>query len=320
MAAKPRSQGSGQPMPAFIRPLLLTPQAAPPEGAGWVHELKFDGYRTQVRVEAGRVRISTREGHDWTAKFRALEALAGELPDCILDGELCALDDDGQPDFDALRSAIATGDTDSLVYFAFDALFEGKDHDLRPYPLTTRKARLRHILEEGGEHITDQIRRVDPIEGPPRQLLAAACAMKLEGIVSKRLDAPYKSERQATWIKSVCRPAIEVVIAGWTADGARFDRVLCGLPSAGGGLRYIGSLAPPRSPGLARQLAGLEVTASPFTAGPVPRKTDQVHWARPELVADVEIREFTSSGKMRHGVFKRLRPDKSAADVDASSI
>lgn len=318
MAARKRVQGAAVPMPDFApfqHPRITNTL---PEGAGWIHEVKLDGYRMQVRTERGRVRISTRNGLDWTAKFRALEALAGELPDCILDGELVALDARGEPSFSALRSAIARSDTDALIYYAFDILFEGRDNDLRPYPLSTRKARLAHVLEEGGEHIADTIRAVEPLAGPPAALLRAACALKWEGIVAKRLDAPYRGgrDRPDTWVKAKCRPEAEAVIGGWTADGPSFGRILCGVPAEGGGLRYIGSVDPGRVPGLARKLQGLRTERSPFTSGPLPARIPDVHWAKPELVVDIEIAEFTASGKMRQPAFKRLRTDKTAAEVN----
>lgn len=316
MAAQKRVQGAAVLMPDFVpfqHPKLVT---EPPEGVHWIHEVKFDGYRLQVRVERGRVKIWSRNGNDFTGQFRALEAMAGELPDCILDGEIVALDEDDNPNFSALRSAIARRDTDAVVFYAFDMPFEGKNADLRPYPLSTRKARLRAVIEQGGDDIGEAIRYVEPLAGPPRALLRAACELKWEGIVSKRLDAPYMGERADSWRKAKCRPGIEVIIGGWTADGPTFDRVLCGLPLPAGGLRYIGSVDPGRVSGLAERLAAIEEQASPFVAGPVPKKTGEVHWARPLLVADVEIAEFTSSGKMRQAALKRLRTDKTAADVN----
>lgn len=318
MAARKRVQGAAVPMPDFVpfqHPKMTT---SLPEGSAWVHEVKLDGYRMQVRTERGRVRISTRNGLDWTSKFRALEALAGELPDCILDGELVALDDKGEPNFSKLRSAIARANTDALIFYAFDILFEGRDNDLRPYPLRTRKARLAHVLEDGGEHIADTIRFVEPLSGSPAALLRAACALKWEGIVSKRLDAPYRGgkERPDSWLKAKCRPSAEAVIGGWTADGPAFGRILCGVPDEGGGLRYIGSVDPGRVPGLARRLEALRAQRSPFTSGPLPARIPDVHWAKPHLVVDIEIAEFTASGKMRQPAFKRLRTDKTAAEVN----
>lgn len=172
------------------------------------------------------------------------------------------------------------------------------------------------MLEQAGDHVAHGIRYVDALAGPSKALLRAACELRWEGIVSKRLDAPYVGERADTWRKTKCRPGIEVIIGGWTADGPTFDRILCGLPEPGGGLRYVGSVDPGRVTGLDKRLAALEESASPFVAGPIPKKTSEVHWARPKLVADVEIAEFTASGKMRQAAFERLRVDKTAADIN----
>lgn len=307
-------------MPDFIPFQLCKLVSKPPEGDAWLHEVKFDGYRLQVRVEGGRVGIRTRNGHDWTAKFRHLEAVAGELPDCIIDGELCAIGDNGQPDFSALRAAIAREETDELVFFAFDLLFEGRNQDLRSFSLGTRKTRLGQILVEAGEHVEAIIRYVDEVVGPPAQLLKAACAMQLEGIVSKLRGEPYRSGRSETWVKAKCRPGVEVVLGGWRQSGSRFNSVLAGLPEPGGGLRYIGRVHTGYSSAVLDELLPAlkvnEVPGSPFTSGPIPKKIPGVHWVRPELVADVEMAEFTASGKLRQASFKGLRRDKSAGDLN----
>jgi bifunctional non-homologous end joining protein LigD len=320
MAASKRHQGAPVPMPDFIPFQLCKLVARPPEGEDWLHEVKFDGYRMEVRVEQGRATIRTREGHDWTDKFRHLEAVAGELPDCIIDGELCAIGDDGQPDFSALRSAIARRQTDDLVLFAFDLLFEGRNNDLRSFAIGTRKTRLRQILEAAGEHVETVIRYVEEVHGAPAGLLKAACAMKLEGIVSKRRGEPYRSGRTDVWVKAKCRPGLEVVLGGWRQEGSRFNSVLAGIPDQTGGLRYVGRVHTGYSAAVLDQLLpalkAREVADSPFTSGPIPRRIPGVHWVRPGLVADVEMAEFTASGKLRQAAFKALRLDKSIKDLN----
>jgi bifunctional non-homologous end joining protein LigD len=320
MAARKRHQGAAVPMPDFISFQLCKLVAKPPEGDNWLHEVKFDGYRVQVRVEGGRATIRTRNGHDWTDKFRHLEAVAGELPDCILDGELCAIGENGQPDFSALRSAIARQQTDDLVLYAFDLLFEGRNHDMRSFSLGTRKTRLRQILEDAGEHVEHGVRYVEEVSGPPSQLLKAACAMQLEGIVSKRRGEPYRSGKSEAWTKAKCRPGVEVVLGGWRQEGGRFNSVIAGLPEPDGGLRYIGRVHTGYSAAtldeLLPALKAREIASSPFTTGPIPAKIPGVHWVRPELVADVEMAEFTAAGKLRQAAFKGLRPDKSLADLN----
>jgi bifunctional non-homologous end joining protein LigD len=121
----------------------------PPDGIGWVHEIKFDGYRVQLRVVDGKVTLKTRNNLDWTEKFGAIASAAAKLPDAIIDGEIVALDANGAPDFAALQAALSEGRTDELIFFAFDLLFDGSG-DLRKRPLSERKVRLRELLSDHG--------------------------------------------------------------------------------------------------------------------------------------------------------------------------
>ena len=130
----------------------------PPSTAGWLHEIKFDGYRIQMRVLDGEVTLKTRKGLDWTAKYAAIARAAGQLPDAIIDGEICALDENGAPDFAALQAALSEGKTDALVYFAFDLLFAG-GKDLRALPLTERKERLQQLVSYAGDDAPSPFRR-----------------------------------------------------------------------------------------------------------------------------------------------------------------
>lgn len=309
-------------MPAEFVPLSHpTLVARPPEGEGWIHEIKFDGWRMQLNVAGGRAVWWTRNGLDWTDKLGVIGVFAGELPDCILDGEMCALDEDGNPSFSALQSAMRTARTDELVFFAFDILFRG-ENDLRPYALETRKASLRRVLDEGGPAIADTIRYVEHFpDAPARRLHRAACEMRLEGIVSKRLDENYKAGRNTAWLKSKCRPGQELVVGGWKSSPAgHFKGLLTGV-YADGELRYAGSVKngfgetdvrrlQPRLKALARP-------RSPFAGKTQPTATggDRLHYVEPELVAQAEIAEWTASGKVRQASFKGLREDKPAKEV-----
>lgn len=293
-----------------------------PEGPGWIHEIKFDGWRMQLNVASGRATWFTRNGHDWTDKLGVLSVFAGELPDCILDGELCALDDDdGAPSFSALQSAMASDRTDELVFFAFDILFRG-ENDLRPYALETRKTSLRRVLDEGGPAIEDVIRYVDHLpEAPARQLHKAACAMQLEGIVSKRLDENYRAGRTQVWLKAKCRPGQELVVGGWKASPAgHFKGLLTGV-YRDGQLIYAGSVKNGFGEREVRQLAprlkALARKGSPFAGKPQPTASrgDRLHFVEPRLVAQADIAEWTASGKVRQASFKGLREDKAPEDV-----
>jgi bifunctional non-homologous end joining protein LigD len=301
-------------MPPFVEfqhPKLV---AQPPTGGHWLHEIKFDGYRLQVRVQGGVVQIHTRNGHDWTAKFPELAADAGRLVDCILDGELCALDERGQPNFSALRAAISPGKTADLVFFAFDALWAPRE-DLRSYALPGRKAWLRKILDGAP---SPRLRWVDHFETGGRALLTSACALELEGVVSKRRDSTYRGGRSDAWVKAKCRPSQEVVIGGWKQQPGRpFEALLVGVYE-GGRLRYAGSVKTGfgrGASGLMSRLLALETDALPFAAGEPPRKASDIHWTRPELVANVDIAEWTASGKLRQSSFKGLRDDKQPREV-----
>jgi bifunctional non-homologous end joining protein LigD len=274
----------------------------PPTGDRWMHEIKFDGYRLQVRIVGGQARFHTRNGHDWTAYFPALGEAARSLPDCILDGELCAVAPSGYSDFSALRSALPSR-TDDLVLFVFDIIWWGEQGDLRDLALDARKRALRQVLDQGDEAARRKFRWVDEFAGAePRALFAAACALGFEGIVSKRRDRPYRSGKSDEWVKTKCRPGVEVVIGGWRTEGSRFSSLLAGVWDSGK-LRYVGRIHTGYGDGvvvdLVRRLTPLETPRHAFEVGDPPKKTRDVHWARPELVAEIELAEFTASRKIR---------------------
>jgi bifunctional non-homologous end joining protein LigD len=193
--AKPRKVSR---MPTFVEPQLCKLVERAPAQVGWAHEVKFDGYRLQLRVEDGKARLRTRKGLDWTEKFAATAEQAAKLPDCMIDGEAVALDAHGVPDFSALQAALSEGQSEKLVFFAFDLLFvEGED--LRALPLRDRKARLQELLDGlGGKHAGLQY--VEHFETAGDAVLESACRIHLEGIVSKELDAPYRSGRAGSWV------------------------------------------------------------------------------------------------------------------------
>ncbi len=222
-------------LPDFIEPQLCRSVDRAPDGAEWAHEIKLDGYRMQLRVAGGKVQLFTRKGLDWTAKFKEIAAAGAGLPeDAILDGEICAVGADNAPDFPALQAAISDGKTGNLIYFVFDLLCIGSE-DLRALPLATRKARLKTLLTD----VSPRLRYVDHFTAAGDAVLKAACRMSLEGIVSKRLDAPYKSGRNDNWTKAKCRGGQEVVIGGWTEETGRFRSLLVGAHHEGA-LVYLG--------------------------------------------------------------------------------
>jgi bifunctional non-homologous end joining protein LigD len=307
------------PLPAFVEPQLASPVAAPPTGAGWVHEVKFDGYRLVARIDRGRVKFLTRKGLDWTDKFTSLKKALEALPvvTAMLDGEVVVDSESGAPSFAELQADLSAGRSDRFRYYLFDLLhLDGID--LRPAQLIERKAALARLLAGRNgvltysEHFTE---RGDTV-------FEHACRLGLEGTVSKLKTAAYRSGRAKSWFKSKCADAHEFAIIGYvpsTTQRRAIGSLVLATAEAKGNLRYAGRVGSGYSSALAedlwRRLESLRVAAPPLAEPPPADARRNVRWVRPALVAAVEFRGWTADGIVRHSVFKGLRTDKEAADV-----
>ena len=315
--------------PVGVEPQLAILAARVPPGAEWIHEIKFDGYRILASVQGGKATLRSRSGHDWTARFGPAAAALGRLAarQALLDGELVALDEKGRSNFQELQNALSANDPTRLVYYAFDLLFlDG--YDLRASPLLERKAALKKLLQESGRHggreFRARVRYVDHVNGQGDRMFRRACRLSLEGVISKRKDAPYRAGRSDTWTKAKCLHEQEFVVAGFTEPGGsreNFGALILGVHDGGrrDGLRYVGRVGTGFTQASLRELhqklSPLETPRGAFAKPPTGAAARGVHWVRPELVAEIAFSEWTRDGSLRHPSFKGLREDKDATDV-----
>ncbi|WP_018438771.1 non-homologous end-joining DNA ligase [Trinickia symbiotica] len=311
-------------MPSIIEPQLATLVSAAPGYGDWSYEIKFDGYRMLTRIEHGQARLFTRNGHDWSARLPHLRDVAAEIAvdNAWFDGEATVLDADGKPDFNALQNAFDRHRTQSIILFVFDLLWLN-GRDLRDEPLRAR----RRVLHDMMDSIqTPLLRYSEDFAQDPESLIAAACKMKLEGIIGKRGDSPYRSGRSTDWIKIKCHLRQEFVIGGIArTKGAKAGvrSLLLGVYEPDGGLRYAGHvrphLTPRQSASFQARIERIQRVRAPFRNPPAPDRDQELLWLKPEVVAEVSFLEWTPTGEIRHASFEGIREDKPPRAVNRES-
>ena len=292
-------------MPGFIPPQLATLKAKAPAGDRWIHEIKFDGYRAQVHVDRGRVRVFTRNGYDWTKKFTLIAEAFAKMPigNAVFDGEICVIAN-GRTDFSALQAELGSGRQRSLVFHAFDLLhLDG--YDLRRSPQIERKRVLEELFTQ--HRIQAPLLYSQHLTSDGNEMFEHTCRLGWEGIISKKVDAPYRSDRSEAWLKIKCVQRESFPIVGFIPNTGGIAALYLGKPSDDG-LAYVGKVGTgftrKTSIDLRKKLDAL-VTPKTKLSGKVSKP--KAVWVNPSLQADVEFRDITSEGYLRHSSFKGLK-------------
>jgi bifunctional non-homologous end joining protein LigD len=325
LAASPAIKGAAKAtLPTTFKPQLATLVDTAPPGDEWSYEIKFDGYRVLIRIDRRAakhpVRIDTRAGNDWSAKFsKQVDALAQlDLESAWLDGEAVVLDHNDVPNFQALQNAFDANRPQDIVIYLFDVPYLN-GYDLRAVPLVQRRAILHALLEGADGRV---LRFSEDFAFSAEDLLKSACDMALEGIIGKRRDSHYTSGRTSTWIKLKCRRRQEFVIGGYTEPAgsrAAFGALLLGVHDSKGKLQYAGRVGTGFDAALLRavkkELDALETSRMPFASAPRERSRTPVHWVKPSLVCECNFAEWTDERIVRQASFVSLRDDKPARQI-----
>jgi bifunctional non-homologous end joining protein LigD len=301
----------------FTPPALATLVDEVPTGEGWMHEVKYDGYRLQAIIARGRCRLYTRSGLDWTDKFEPIARACAQLPvsTATLDGEAVVRTASGITSFQQLQQELDAGRSLQLGYVVFDVLSMAGVR-WATHPLADRRRALHALL--GRRRGTIRISEV--LKGPASKLLQASCRAGHEGVISKRLTAPYRSGRGTDWVKVKCGHRQEFVVLGYTQpSGSRegLGALLLGVRD-GVAWRYAGRVGSGFDDRTLRTLhAKLQrMTRQRSALSSIPAGLPSgVRWVRPEVVVEVSFTEWTAAGHLRHPVFQGVRTDKPASEI-----
>jgi bifunctional non-homologous end joining protein LigD len=307
-------------LPAFVEPSLAQTAERPPSGAKWVHEIKYDGYRIQARIDGATVRLLTRKSLDWTDRFASIAQALGALglSSGLIDGEIVVQDSAGIAKFGLLQADLSAGRQDRFVYYLFDLIY-AEGYDLTPATLVDRKALLQQIVV--GLPASSPVRFSEHLAEDGPTMLEHACRLGLEGIVSKRVDMPYRSGRGEHWLKSKSVLRQEFIIIGYvpsTVSPGSVGALVLGYHE-NGKLMYAGRVGTGYSHKQARELRDTleEIAASrPALGNALPAGAEKgVRWVKPQLVCEVEFHDWTTDRLIRQSSFKGLREDKTPEEV-----
>ncbi|MEY9235166.1 bifunctional non-homologous end joining protein LigD [Bradyrhizobium japonicum] len=288
-------------MPGFIKPQLATLKTKAPQGEQWLHEIKYDGYRVQVHLNRARKKVFTRNGLDWTKRFTEIAGALAISGEAIIDGEVVVVHE-GRTNFSELQAELAAGRQGRLIYYAFDLLW--RNGDLRKLPQIERKQRLLDLLGENDVELP--VLFSEHLVGDGQKMFEHAAKLNWEGIISKRADAPYRSERNENWLKIKAVQKGKFPVVGFVKDPSGVAALYLGKQE-GKDLVYMGKVGTGWSRTVSSQIRKqLDTVVSPKSKLTKPIRKPKATWVEPKFYADVEYRDITSEGLLRASSFKGL--------------
>jgi len=304
-------------LPKESQPQLATLATHPPISSDWLHEIKYDGYRLMCHINKS-IKLMTRGQKDWTDKFQPLiqDIKLLNIQNTILDGEIVALDKNKLSNFQQLQNNLHDRNTQHLVYYVFDILYYN-GYDLRDLPLIERKKILKSIFPNKNKL---SIQYSDHIIGDGEKVFKKACQLSYEGIISKKIDSPYLQKRTKNWLKIKCMHRQEFIVCGVTKPKGKrsgFGSLILGYYDHNKNLHYAGLVGTGFNRDSLKEITTL-LKNSHFHKSPFPPSiniSNLSSWVKPTLVVEVEFKEWTKEGVLRHPSFKGVRSDKSASKV-----